>query len=511
MSARAFRLLLAWLALGGLLPLLRAETPLPPREAERVFKEYKQVIDRTAGMVADQAVQKRAAAFGLQVLNLTWEDTARTANSALGPNISDMTIQVVQKRTGTNDASLTCMPVIRYPNFTDKTADVRPEQFFLQVGNEKGKALERISLHQYLGNLRLYLNKPQSWKGDQTYLLAKRDTHVLVSAQACFLPVPKAGIAEFNPVLFNYQSRKGDPAVLTILATREGTSATIIDNQRDGFQSGGSWGQRLFFNKKGRRAIFTGQRVSDFQPDPAKNPGVKPAHPNETVEAAAQVGLNVVLLIQVPLKQKEQDGEVLGADNGTSNTLAKDKAKSDEKKSDVEEAVIGHGKVEGPYTEMDGLAIERDERFPIRVTVQFYKATSNGVVTESDMAAIAGQIKAVYARGDYVGSLVTDGKKGRPTEHEFHGAEHWERFWDRFKDKTGKTRAEAVAKIREAKGADWQPATEVELAEAAELLPREAGGPPLMGKTGWYGVLAAAAAGVVLLAALYLRRRPVGA
>ena len=48
--------------------------------------------------------------------------------------------------------------------------------------------------------------------------------------------------------------------------------------------------------------------------------------------------------------------------------------------SDVEEAVIGHGEVEGPFTEIDGLEIKRDDKYPIRVTVQFYKATSNGVV-----------------------------------------------------------------------------------------------------------------------------------
>jgi hypothetical protein len=30
----------------------------------------------------------------LQILNLTWEDTARFKGSAVGPNISDMTIQV---------------------------------------------------------------------------------------------------------------------------------------------------------------------------------------------------------------------------------------------------------------------------------------------------------------------------------------------------------------------------------------------------------------------------------
>jgi hypothetical protein len=59
---------------------------------------------------------------------------------------------------------------------------------------------------------------------------------------------------------------------------------------------------------------------------------------------------------------------------------------------DVEAAVIGHGKVQGPYVEIDDFAIERDERFPVRVTVQFYKATSNGVVSAQDMEGIAAQI-----------------------------------------------------------------------------------------------------------------------
>ena len=40
----------------------------------------------------------------------------------------------------------------------------------------------------------------------------------------------------------------------------------------------------------------------------------------------------------------------------------------------------------GPYTELDGLTIERDPRFPVRVTVQFYQATSNGVLAAADVA-----------------------------------------------------------------------------------------------------------------------------
>ena len=97
------------------------------------------------------------------------------------------------------------------------------------VGNEDGGSLRRVTLKEFLGNIRDYLSEPDSWKGSRESLLAPRDTHALVSAQAAFLPIPQSGKATFNPVLFNYQSSEGDPAVLTILATREGTSVTIIE------------------------------------------------------------------------------------------------------------------------------------------------------------------------------------------------------------------------------------------------------------------------------------------
>jgi hypothetical protein len=266
--------------------------------------------------------------------------------------------------------------------------------------------------------------------------LIEGDSHVLVSAQAAFLPVPPQGKAEFNPVLFNYQSYAGDPAVLVIVATREGTSATIIDNVRDAFPAGFSWGQRLFFNQNGQRASFTGERLSDFgtqtQPVPATS-----------LEADEESGLNMVLLIQVPLKQKNpmvfDDGLMLEGEVAAA-------AAPEMESSDVEAAVIGHGAVEGPFTEIDHLAIERDERFPIRVTVQFYQATSNGVVSPADMEIIASQIKRIYTDADYVGSLVVDGPSQRPTEYEGPKVEPkgwWEAFWQRFEANTGLSREQA--------------------------------------------------------------------
>ena len=52
----------------------------------------------------------------------------------------------------------------------------------------------------------------------------------------------------------------------------------------------------------------------------------------------------------------------------------------------------------------------------MRVTVQFYKATSTGEVSDEDVREIRAQIDRVYRDASYVGSLVTEAPEGRPTD-----------------------------------------------------------------------------------------------
>ena len=421
---------------------LSDDPPTPPigrNEIDDPDPDYVEAIRNTSAMVWDGNAQQLAALHGLEILNVTWEDTGRYYDSAVGPNISDVTIQVQHLNPDTRQYELNLMPVIRFPNFVDLTADISPDEFYLLVGNESGSGLESISLTNYLRNFRRFLTNPDSWDGRESSLLAPRDSHVLVSAQAAFLPVPKQAKATFNPVIFNYQSYQGDPAVLTIVASREGTSATIIDNVRDGFESGFSWGQRLFFNQNGERASFTGERISDFMI------GNRPSS-DEVHSAAGESGLNMVLLIQVPLLQKHpfEEDYFFGVEEAPMAATKMDA-------SDVEAAVIGHGPVEGPYTEIDGLRIERDKRFPIRVTVQFYKATSNGLVSAADMEEIASQIQRVYDDADYVGSLVVGGESDRPTEYDgskLEPAGWWDAFWHRFQENTNITWQGAMDLLR---------------------------------------------------------------
>ena len=161
----------------------------------------------------------------------------------------------------------------------------------------------------------------------------------------------------------------------------------------------------------------------------------------------------MVLIIQVPLRQKVSLEDLLPS-LGAMAPMAESAARSD-----VEAAVIGHGDVEGPFTEIDGLAIRRDGRFPIRVTVQFYKATSDGIVTEGDMQAIADQIDRGYEDGDYVGSLVVDGPTDRPTEYDGPKDEPpgwWQAFWMRFEDNIGLDREGALDLLRNLGVVAWR-------------------------------------------------------
>jgi len=407
------------------LPIATAPStePQTPEDAEKARRKqiarYNAMAQRVAGMPDDHVVVERAARHQLDVLNVLWEDTGRWEGSSVGPNISDVTIEVELKSPNGKHTRTALMPVLRHPNFSDKTGDVPIDSIWLPVGNhtEHGDSpLTKVTLREFLESPSMFMSKPDAGLIRSGSLLAKRDSHALVSAQSTFLPIPQDGEATFWPVIFNYQSTRESPAVLTLLVTRQGTSMTVIDNARDTL-GGDSWGQRLFFNKNGERTPLTAERLSRVQANGVTANG----------EAASSLGddANVLMIIQVPLKVREPKRKALapmammdslgsmGYGAGGGGLAEASKAE----RSEVEVAVLGHGPVLGPFTELDDLKIERDGRFPVRVTVQFYQATSSGKPTSADIKLLAKQIKQVYANADYVGSLVvpSDADRERPT------------------------------------------------------------------------------------------------
>jgi hypothetical protein len=393
--------------------LLALTAPVTFAVADNVLEEYKryaETLQQAELMFRDEDTQKmiKEVDENLRLYGVTWEDTGRAQGSSVGPNISDMSIQAhyIDERGKTAGK---VMPVLRYENFDDKTADVDTGKFMIPVGNEKGKELTLVSLADYLSDLPKYLSKPEGFKAPTKSLLSPRDTVVLTSPQVSFLPVTKTGETYFNPVLFNYQSSKGNPAVLAILVTREGTSATVIENDKDrgGFEEHGTSGQRLFFNENGKAYNLTAKRASQVL-------ATEGALPTNQATANGESGANMVMLIQVPLKHKVNRRNIMMFGLESAPLMMSRAAVG------VEEAVIGHGgEPEGDFIEANDLAIERDHRFPIRVTVQFYMATDTAKLSRKQVVSMQRQLQDVL-QGEgtrAVGSLVTDGQTGRATEH----------------------------------------------------------------------------------------------
>lgn len=63
-------------------PLSKPEPP--PRVSVADYDRYRQVIERTRSMIHNSEARRLAEQYGLNILDITWEDTARYHNSAVG-------------------------------------------------------------------------------------------------------------------------------------------------------------------------------------------------------------------------------------------------------------------------------------------------------------------------------------------------------------------------------------------------------------------------------------------
>ena len=355
-------------------------------------------------MPRNSSATSTASRHGLNISTVSWEDNARSKNSCWGPCISDMTLSV-------NDQ---CMPLIKASsNFVDETWDVEIENIPLVVGNEDGSMLRTVTLKEYLKNFRDYLHTPSSWKGNRSSLLVDTDQHVICSAQACFLPMPKSGDAKFNVAIQNYQSSSDQPAVLAIVASSNGTSAEILDGTM----------QKLYHNKNGEKASYIGQRLSDFREETGSSLS------SDAPMTASEKQQNMLLIIQIPLKNTT----VMRSFPVFSSRLTKkDKdvrhCSAPSSIVDVESAIIKVGESEGIHREIGNCEIERDPQFPVRVTLQYYKATSNGCVDDKVMSDIAAELQAARKWAVAISSLVTE-TTNRTTEHSVH---HYPLWWNQF-------------------------------------------------------------------------------
>jgi hypothetical protein len=339
--------------------------------------------------VADLASQNKARdmahTYGLDIVSIAWEDMGRNKNSCYGPCINDMTLCVGKIN----------QPIIRRPNFTDLTCDVPIDKFQCPVGNENDNPIHLISLKEYLSNLDRYTGNGKT-KG----IICDRDTHILTSTQACILPL-RDGKVEFDVRLFNYRYDKEDPQVLTVVVSDMGTSAQVIAESN----------QRLLFNKNGQAAHFQAQRLTDY----------RQATGSTTTGSMTddERSKNKLMVFQIPLKQTKR--RIRGGPEGlvlecVPMAMACCASSSTKSARGLEDAIIGVGRTDGPFKGTCDLALVRDERYPIRCTVQYYSVTDTIDLTGTMFKDFADKLNKVYNWADAKGSLVVEDKTNRVTE-----------------------------------------------------------------------------------------------
>jgi hypothetical protein len=226
-------------------------------------------------------------------------------------------------------------------------------------------------------------------------------------------------------------------------------------------------GQRLFHNANGQRTALVGRRFSDVQGELAGQGQVLAG------DQATRDGLSLCMVIQVPLVVEPQPRRAAPM-AGAPVALAAPSAPAEKAMADSETAVVQAGPPEGPWLGLNGRTIRRDERFPIRATVQFYQATSSPTVSSQEVERITTAIHRVYLDADAVGSLVVGGASGRPTAHGVQPAPWPQPWWEQpcrdWAASTGRPWQEGVAAVRARLGAGWEPRDARELANALALL-----------------------------------------
>ncbi len=343
-------------------------------------------MNTVADIARDSSIKELVKSHGLCVNEVCWEDTSRFSNSCFGNNITDMTL--IAKDSNRR------MPVIRRDNFVDVTCDLNMDKLSIYY---KG---ETMQFKDYIQKLeRQYSTK----------LLKDREDKILVSSQACILGhTAKNPETEFAVQMYNYQSEFDNPAVLVIVASSLGVSSQTLEKREE-----------LYFDNSGDAHYYIARRLEDDR---------KMRNVSTTGEMTSEEkARNVLYIYQIPLKKKVMKRDVgreyakfkCGSKSASSALLSFACEEDGSCRFDMFEtrgitnAMLDIGSFVKKFKKMPSNLI-RDERYPIRLTLQYYYITDDAKLSHELMAKISNQLDTIYNFGENKGSLVVS-KDERPT------------------------------------------------------------------------------------------------
>ena len=166
-----------------------------------------------------------------------------------------------------------------------------------------------------------------------------------------------------------------------------------------------------------------GQRLKDYRKETGST-----ATGKMTQEEKQQ---NMILVIQVPLVRHRQPKhrrhhyaldsieeceDLCSVSSAQAFSAPPSMNFKKEKKANVEDAIIKIGSSEGKFVELERKKnVERDTRWPIRITLQYYKCTDDGNIDEEVVKQISDQLAEAKKKAVYVGSSVVAPDPNRPT------------------------------------------------------------------------------------------------
>lgn len=296
-------------------------------------------------LLSDGFVIDKLKSSGLYCKNIECKSCMRT----VGTEISDIGMFMVAKdQVSDNNNYMGMIPAIRAANPRDLSKPV--SEIFLPVNGTK------VSLSDYLSNLKLYSGDKTDGKNDINLLCKQKDNNIKFSKQISFVPAMSYPHIDYTMRLSNYKLPiMNDPAFLIITASKDGTSCQIIE----------STNQSLLFNDHGRA------RWLRLIPEKKDTGELKE---NE---------LQIILVITVPLKQK---GRSLYPSDIKQDTKHEDIKVSESPKNE------NNFVYEGEFTGTKNLKFERDPKLPITCLIQYYKFHTDYFFIKPEELEIASQV-----------------------------------------------------------------------------------------------------------------------